>query len=191
MTAPSVAVIGAGASGTLLCRHLLRHVPAGTRITLIERKSPFGPGLAYATGNPNHLLNVPAGRMQVADQPHHFLDWLACQSPQLLDGVRAAEAAFVPRRLYGAYLRHLLNTAPGSLETLHDSVVAIEDGVLRLASGHTVGADVVVLATGNDRPATLDAAGLQASPLWRADPWAPAAFDTLDRMRPCCWSAPA
>ena len=161
MTTPSVAVIGAGASGTLLCRHLLRHVPAGTRITLIERKSPFGPGLAYATGNPNHLLNVPAGRMSAfADQPHHFLDWLACQSPQLLDGVRPVEAAFVPRRLYGAYLRHLLNTAPGSLETLHDSVVAIEDGVLRLASGHTIGADVVVLATGNDRPAHARCRGL-------------------------------
>ena len=181
MSTPSVAVIGAGASGTLLCRHLLRHVPPGTRITLIERKSPFGPGLAYATGNPNHLLNVPAGRMSAfADQPHHFLDWLACQSPQLLDGVRPVESAFVPRRLYGAYLRHLLNTAPGSLETLHDSVVAIQDGVLRLASGHTIGADVVVLATGNDRPAAPDAAGLQASPLWRADPWAPAAFDALD-----------
>jgi uncharacterized NAD(P)/FAD-binding protein YdhS len=166
-------------------------VPPGTRITLIERNSPFGPGLAYATGNPNHLLNVPAGRMSAfADQPHHFLDWLACQSPQFLDGVRPTEAAFVPRRLYGAYLRHLLNTARGSLETLHDSVVAIQDGVLRLASGHTIGADVVVLATGNDRPAAPDAAGLPASPLWRADPWAPAAFDVdpasvlVGRLRP-------
>jgi uncharacterized NAD(P)/FAD-binding protein YdhS len=191
MSTPSVAVIGAGASGTLLCRHLLRHVPAGTRITLIERKSPFGPGLAYATGNPNHLLNVPAGRMSAfADQPNHFLDWLACQSPQLLDGVRPTEAAFVPRRLYGAYLRHLLNTAPGSLETLHDSVVAIHDGVLRLASGHTIGADVVVLATGNDRPAAPDAAGAGSGIPWRAG--SVGAGDlTHWTQRPCCWSAPA
>ena len=99
MSTPSVAVIGAGASGTLLCRHLLRHVPPGTRITLIERKSPFGPGLAYATGNPNHLLNVPAGRMSAfADQPHHFLDWLAV-SVATVAGWRAADRS---RRSYRA-----------------------------------------------------------------------------------------
>ena len=126
-----------------------------------------------------------------ADQPNHFVDWLACQSPQLLDRVRPTEAAFVPRRLYGAYLRHLLNTAPGSLETLHDSVVAIQDGVLRLASGHTIGADAVVLATGNDRPAAPDARACRhhhfGVPIrglrLHLTHWTPAP--------PCCWSAPA
>jgi hypothetical protein len=30
---------------------------------LIERNAEFGRGLAYATGNPRHLLNVRAGNM--------------------------------------------------------------------------------------------------------------------------------
>ena len=91
MATPSVAVIGAGASGTLLaCTCCATRRPARAS-RLIERKSTFGPGLAYSTGNPNHLLNVPAGRMSAfADQPHHFLDWLQRQSPQVLDGVRPA-----------------------------------------------------------------------------------------------------
>lgn len=188
MTMSSVAVVGAGASGTLLALHLLRHAPWDTRIALIDRQPPFGPGLAYGTGSPSHLLNVPAGRMSAfADQPRHFVDWLERQSPLLLDGAQPTEASFVPRRLYGAYLRHLLNRGlhTGRIDTLHDGVIAIEGGVLRLASGHTVAADIVVLAMGNDRPAVpSDAPSLLASPHWRADPWAPEALSGLDPQAP-------
>ncbi len=188
MTTHAIAVIGAGASGTLLALHLLRRAPPGTRVTLIDRNSPFGPGLAYATGSANHLLNVPAGRMSAfADQPRHFLDWLERQSAQLLSGIQPTEAGFVPRRLYGAYLRHLLNSEAQNpaLDTLHDSVTAIDGTVLRLASGRTISADLVVLATGNDRPASpRGAPTVQTSPCWRADPWVPSAFGALDAHAP-------
>lgn len=184
MTTHSIAVIGGGASGTLLSLHLLHHAPPGTRIRLIERNAPAGCGLAYATGNPNHLLNVPAGKMSAfPDQPLHFLHWLQRQSSQMLDGVQPAERSFVPRRLYGAYLRHLLNSAMANpaLELLHDSVVAVEGSVLRLGSGAAVPADLVVLANGNDRPSPLrDTAEQASSPHWRADPWAPDTFAALD-----------
>lgn len=76
----TIAVIGAGFSGTLLSLHLLRRCPRGTRVRLIERNRQFGRGQAYATGNPSHLLNVPAGRMSAfRDRPHDFLDWLQKQ----------------------------------------------------------------------------------------------------------------
>ncbi len=188
MTTHAIAVIGAGASGTLLALHLLRRAPPGTRVTLIDRNAPFGPGLAYATGSANHLLNVPAGRMSAfADQPRHFLDWLERQSAQLLGGIQPTEAGFVPRRLYGAYLRHLLNSEAQNpaLDTLHDSVTAIDGTVLRLASGRTISADLVVLATGNDRPASpRGVPAVQTSPCWRADPWVPSAFGALDAHAP-------
>jgi uncharacterized NAD(P)/FAD-binding protein YdhS len=188
MTTHAIAVIGAGASGTLLALHLLRRTPLGTRVTLIERNAPFGPGLAYATGTAGHLLNVPAGRMSAfVDQPRHFLDWLERQSAQLLDGVQPTEASFVPRRLYGAYLRHLLNRElqNPALDLVHDNVTAIDGAVLRLASGRTISADLVVLATGNDRPASpCDAVAVSTSPCWRSDPWAPDAFSALDVHAP-------
>ncbi|MEJ0016688.1 MAG: FAD/NAD(P)-binding protein [Acetobacteraceae bacterium] len=187
MTTHHVAVIGAGASGSLLTVHLLRQAPPGTRITLIERNAPFGPGLAFATGHRNHVLNVPAGRMSAfADRPRHFVDWLERQPEQILDGAQPSETGFMPRRLYGAYLRHLLNTAAhdAALDTLHDSVVAVAaDGppTLDLASGRSIPADMVVLATGNDQPAVPGhIPGLCEAPQWRPDPWSPTAFATLD-----------
>ena len=45
MGATSIAVVGAGFSGTLVSLHLLRRCPPGTRITLIERNRQFGLGL--------------------------------------------------------------------------------------------------------------------------------------------------
>jgi uncharacterized NAD(P)/FAD-binding protein YdhS len=75
METPSVAVIGAGLSGTMLTLQLLRHAPADARIYLIERTTPAGSGLAYSTSQPGHLLNVPAARMSAfADKDSHFLD---------------------------------------------------------------------------------------------------------------------
>lgn len=74
---PTIAVIGAGFSGTLLALHLLRQCPGSVRIHLIERRPRFGRGLAYSTGNLNHVLNVPTARMSAFhDQPDDFLDWL-------------------------------------------------------------------------------------------------------------------
>lgn len=93
MAVPSIVIVGAGASGTLLAIQLSRKVPADTRITLIERNTQFGVGLAYSTENPNHLVNIPNGRMSAfEDRPNHFVDWMQRQSPQMLNGVPAAES---------------------------------------------------------------------------------------------------
>ena len=115
MTSTIVAVIGAGFSGTLLTLHLLRQSPSSTRVVLIERGGQFGRGQSYSTGNPSHLLNVPARRMSAFhDQPNNFLDWLR-EHLEAAGGIAAAPGSFVPRRLYGAYLRDLLKEArPGS-----------------------------------------------------------------------------
>ena len=192
----SIAIVGAGFSGTLMALHLMHRSPPGTRIVLIERNAPFGPGLAYSTGNPNHLLNVPAGRMSAfEDRPRDFLEWLERQPALVLDGVEPTEAAFVPRRLFGAYLRHLLNVAtlsqtPNRLELVQDSVLAIEhdsDGLeLRFASGRFMRVDRAVLATGNQRPepVPVNEPSFYDSALWHPDPWAPNAFTDLSPEAP-------
>jgi uncharacterized NAD(P)/FAD-binding protein YdhS len=89
----SIAIVGAGFSGTLLALHLLRRCPASTQVRLIERNSQFGRGPAYSTGNPSHLLNVPAGRMSAFyDQPSDFVAWLSNQN-NLPPGVEASGTA--------------------------------------------------------------------------------------------------
>ena len=60
---PTVAIVGAGFSGSLLALHLLRAGPPDLRILLIERTPGFGPGLAYGGHNPDHVLNVRVSNM--------------------------------------------------------------------------------------------------------------------------------
>ena len=73
-------IVGAGASGALMAAHLLRRNSGGVSVTIVEKRADLGRGLAYATGNPNHLLNVRAANMSAfADDPDHFWRWLAAQ----------------------------------------------------------------------------------------------------------------
>lgn len=187
----SIAVVGAGFSGTLLALHLLRACPPGTRITLIERNNRFGRGLAFATGNPSHLLNVPAGRMSAFhDRPGHFLDWLRAEAPDAEHG----PLCFVPRQLFGVYVRSLLNEELGrddsALELVRGDVIGIDadrDGVgLALDRERFTAADRAVLAIGNfppEAPRVADPA-FYDGPLYRPDPWAPDALTGLDPDAP-------
>ena len=103
MTTRSIAVVGAGFSGTLLSPHLPRRRLPGTRVVLIDCNARFGRGQAHATGNPSHLLNVPAGRMSAFhDRSNDFLDWLhrAPHGMRRRPGrglLRAAPVAWRPR----------------------------------------------------------------------------------------------
>ncbi len=178
MHPPSIAIIGAGFSGTLLALHLSRLCAPAVRIHLIEQAPEFGTGAAYSTHRPDHLLNVPAGRMSAfQDQPMHFLNWLQCQPANVLNGLTPEAGSFVPRRLYGKYMRGLLaDAAPRRrLELMRGEVVAIAREptglTLRLDAGGTVTASIVVLATGNNPPADPCPA-LRATPLYRPNPWA-------------------
>ena len=63
-------IIGGGASGVLLAYQLLQKQDSDFCVTLIEKRSEIGRGLAYHTGNPDHLLNVRAANMSaLPDDP--------------------------------------------------------------------------------------------------------------------------
>jgi len=153
MRSRHIAIIGAGASGTLLALHLLRESPL-VKITLIEKSGRFGPGLAYNTSYDFHLLNVRAENMSAFENERgHFANWLRMKaspySPQ----------RFVPRRLYGKYLSELIAEAahahPEQLHLIGDEAIAIDaGGRVQLHSGVTLQADHVVLAAGNFLPAS-------------------------------------
>jgi uncharacterized NAD(P)/FAD-binding protein YdhS len=66
-------IVGGGASGVLLAYQLLRNPASNFCVTLIEKHPHLGRGLAYHTGNPDHLLSVRAANMSaLPDQPDHF-----------------------------------------------------------------------------------------------------------------------
>ena len=187
----AIAIVGAGFSGTLLALHLLRRTPPPVRVVLIERQNRFAQGPAYATGNPSHLLNVPAGRMSAFhDRPSDFFDWLARQ-PDAPSGL--GPGSFAPRRQFGAYIRQLLHEelkrpgGAGRLELVRGDVAAIEAelrGPLSLCIGaeRRIMADLAVLAIGNfpPEPPTIADPAFYDTTLYRADPWAGDALDGLD-----------
>ncbi len=168
-----VAVVGAGFSGLLTAVHVLRLSPEA-KVVLIERSGVFGPGTAYATSNPDHVLNVRLTNMSAfPDEPHHLAEWLTEQSGW------SATSQFITRGLYGRYLRSILDGARacGRLSQVAAAVTDIEKlgdrWRLTLSDHVPLVADAVVLALGvmEPTPPVGIEASLLASPAYVANPW--------------------
>ena len=162
-----IAVIGAGFSGTIAALQLLRRLPADQPILLCERAPEFARGVAYSTGETDHLLNVRAANMSaLADEPLHFEEWLKRREGAIGSDSKAAglhqtdSGLFASRGLYGKYLRSILDFAMretaghAQLRLLPDEVIdiAAADGggyQLVCSSGGRYEVAGVVLSVGN------------------------------------------
>ncbi|WP_328552466.1 FAD/NAD(P)-binding protein [Streptomyces sp. NBC_00358] len=184
----TVAIVGAGAAGTLTAVQLCetaarRRVPLD--LVLVDPAPEAGRGTAYATTDPRHRLNVPAGGMSCyPDDPGHFTRWLCLHGEPTVRGTD-----FATRYRYGAYLADTLAQAivhahgtvtAHRLRTRAVSCAGTPEGglELRLADGKVLLADTAVLATG-PAATTGDWAppGLRTSERFIASPWAPGALD--------------
>jgi uncharacterized NAD(P)/FAD-binding protein YdhS len=191
---PAVAIIGAGFSGTLLALHLMRRCPDPVRIHLIERSPRFGRGLAYSTGNLNHVLNVPTAKMSAFhDRPDDFLDWL--QQSGMTEPV--TPNCFVARKVFGDYVRHHLKEEFRHAAGRRGRLVLTRGEVLDLRvsrSGVTieidrdrrVEADIAVLAVGNfpPEPPPIADRSFYDTDRYRPDPWAADALTDLHPENP-------
>lgn len=157
-----IAVIGAGFSGVMTAIHLLWRCSPGERVYLVERSGRIGPGLAYGSGHPRHLVNVRAENMSAfEDEPDHFLRWLGGleHGAEEETGERTIAGTFVRRSVYGHYIQDLLREAitrqdgGDNLFLVADDATAVrragEKFELVTASGRTHTVDAVVLALGN------------------------------------------
>jgi uncharacterized NAD(P)/FAD-binding protein YdhS len=176
-----LAIVGAGFSGTALAIHLLKEAalaasPPPMRITLIDPRPEIGGGVAYATRDYPYPLNVAAGQMSVdGARPGDFLDYLKSH------GIHAAPGDYLPRQVYGDYLRTRLaeaRAAAPTVECVHHRASAWQlrrNGdrwLLWLDNGTPLPADDVVLALGNPPPATPHAlTHLAHSQRFVSDPW--------------------
>jgi uncharacterized NAD(P)/FAD-binding protein YdhS len=174
---PRIVIIGGGYSGVLAAVNLVRLSPEKQQITLINHQRPTARGVAYGTRRMEHLLNVAARNMSAfPDQPDHFVGWLRTRSEYELLPENELREKFIPRMIYGDYLRGLKHQHLQEVTMLDGEAVDVEmqgtTAVIHLADGRCVEADRVVLATGNEAPAELPGTDtLSGHEAWVGNPW--------------------
>lgn len=172
-----VAIIGGGFAGTMLGAQLARR---GIESLLIDGSDRLGRGTAFSTGQPVHLLNIPAERMSAwPEEPADFA--------RLVEKRGGAATDYVERRIYGDYLGEILDRAiaGGEVRVVEtDALDAKRVGGtwhVALADGTTVETGSLVLAIGNQQPGVpkiLEAAGER----FVADPWGPSAIQAVAEL---------
>jgi uncharacterized NAD(P)/FAD-binding protein YdhS len=151
----SIAIVGAGASGALMAAHLLARGGDDIRLSLIEPREQIGRGLAYATENESHRLNVRASNMSAfADEPDHFWLWLERNGYAGHDPF-----CFAPRSVFGRYIaslveEHLPGTPASRAQWLRETVVGLtprqRSVLVRFSSGGSAEFDVAILCCGHE-----------------------------------------
>jgi uncharacterized NAD(P)/FAD-binding protein YdhS len=176
---PDIAIIGGGAAGAAVFGELLQRDDTGVVHWIVGRSVP-GRGVAYATDDERHLLNVRAAGMGVfADHAEEFVQYAARER----ESVQGAD--FLPRRLFGEFVEAQVQSriraaqARGRHFVIHpDQAVGVralpEGGYrLELAAAATRDVDAVVLATGALSPRPLKAVADEAlaSGAYELSPW--------------------
>jgi uncharacterized NAD(P)/FAD-binding protein YdhS/glyoxylase-like metal-dependent hydrolase (beta-lactamase superfamily II) len=194
-TPTTIAIIGAGFSGSLVAANLLKTATRPLLVKLIERSHDIGKGVAYSTDTTSHLLNISAGNMSAfPDDSTHLLRWLNYNRNELAtflsDGVDAS--TFIPRKIYGLYIQSILEEAEATassnvrLERASDEVVAVEPegngALVCLRSSLRFFADKIVLALGNSPSTPVASQEINGDRLCHA--WSVDALAGLDPDEP-------
>jgi uncharacterized NAD(P)/FAD-binding protein YdhS len=185
----TIAVIGGGAAGTLAAVHLLARATRPMDLVVIEPGLMLGHGTAFATSAPFHLLNAPASEMSAwSSIPDDFRAYAE------RGGLDSGGHAFLPRHVYGEYLRATLSAAVHrqrpdcGADLLAEEAIALINRPNRrllvgLRHGSHLEVDHVVLAIGP--PGTMAPwRNLESAPQDEArlvvDPWAPEALEAIN-----------
>jgi uncharacterized NAD(P)/FAD-binding protein YdhS len=182
-----ITIIGGGASGTLLAANLLKQAGGSEfTINLVEKGERLGLGVAYSTSKDCHLLNVPANKMGAfPEDVEHFYGWLKTK------GYDYEPTSFVPRKIFGAYLREVLNDAiknkpeGAAINIFDDEAVDIVadngQGQVILDSGEILFSDKIILAFGNFLPPhpSVEDQSFATAQKYFQNPWSPRVYDTI------------
>jgi uncharacterized NAD(P)/FAD-binding protein YdhS len=174
-----IAVIGGGAAGAAVFGELLRRPHAAT-VHWVANPLSLGRGVAYATHDDRHLLNVRAAGMGLfLDDGDDFIK----HAHRELGHADASD--FLPRRLFGDFIQAQIRTQiqsaqhrgrPFNVHEAEATRIDVADGhryAVSLAGGSHVLVDSVVLALGAlaPRPLKTISASALASGAYKLDPW--------------------
>jgi uncharacterized NAD(P)/FAD-binding protein YdhS len=173
-----IAIIGGGAAGAALFGALL-NLDDNATVHWITGPATAGRGVAYATHDDHHLLNVRAGGMGLyVDQGEEFLQ----HAVRGRADVRNTD--FLPRRLFGDFIEAQVQARMASAEkrgrrfALHAAEALRIDAQIHgydvlLADNRILHADTVILAVGALSPRPLRTVSEQAlaSGAYELNPW--------------------
>lgn len=172
-----IAIIGGGAAGAALFGALLR-LDDTTTVHWVTGSSSTGRGVAYATHDDHHLLNVRASGMGLyVDQDEDFVQHAGGHAP-------VHPTDFLPRRLFGNFIEAQVRARIAAAEkagrrfALHASEALRIDPQLHgydvLLDNHDIlRVDTVILAVGalSPRPLRTVSADALASGAYELNPW--------------------
>lgn len=175
-----IAIIGGGAAGAAVFCELLRRPNRTGTVHWITGGDATGRGVAYATNDDRHLLNVRAAGMGLlAEQKDDFLQ----HAHRALGKAHGAD--FLPRRVFGEFIEAQVRASIADAQARgarfhvhHEKARAVLRNAahryrIELEHGDTVAADTVVLAIGALAPRPLKSVGLATleSGAYVLDPW--------------------
>jgi uncharacterized NAD(P)/FAD-binding protein YdhS len=156
----TICVVGGGLTGAAAAIACLRRLRRPFQLVIVEGNHTLGRGVAFGGHHPLHLLNVRTRDLSVlAEQPGDFLNWVFLQLDQGENDTGLHEGlahSFLPRQMFGAYVRQRLFEA---IESRPDVRCAILNGVVSSCTRRgtrfiveaegksSFSADVVLLAT--------------------------------------------
>jgi uncharacterized NAD(P)/FAD-binding protein YdhS len=174
-------------TGITLIRELLGRTGAPpVEIHTFEKTSSIGAGLAYGTKHDFHLLNMRASTMSLfREAPADFTNWLRGSGESHHD-------EYVPRRLFGDYIRQryaeTLNAAAGSHISVvqHHSEVTdcqdIGDRVVLTSSSGRMSVDYFIMCPGHlPRRISDDSGSYEQSPRYLHSPWEAEQYGQIHR----------
>ena len=185
-----IAILGMGAVGTTTCITLIRELLARkggppVEIHTFEKTSSIGAGLAYGTKHDFHVLNMRAWTMSLfREAPADFTNWLRGSN-------ESQDDEYVPRRLFGDYIRQryteTLNAAAGS----HISVVQhhaevtdchdMGDRFVLTSSSGRMSFDYLIMCPGHLPRRISDNSSFEQSPRYLHSPWEAQQYGQIDR----------
>lgn len=174
-----IAVVGGGAAGAAAFGELLARYDVGTVHWIVGQHAP-GRGVAYATRDDRHLLNVRAAGMGVFQE--HGEDFIQHASRQL-GQVKGTD--FLPRRLFGDFVQAQVGARIDAArragrsfrihpESAREVVRRGEGGyAVRVGADRWIDVQHVVLAVGalSQRPLRTVSTTALAGGAYELDPW--------------------
>lgn len=174
----TLAIVGGGSVATSALRQIAQEIsdqgirPFG-KVLIFEPNERIGAGLAYQSDSASNLLNTRADSMSpLPGDPGHFLRWLEENEVYWrgsFGDILVHPNAFLPRALFGLYLRHVHEQSVGILKNADIEVQHVRSeteelnktgaDLYELHSKDSLRylADAVILATGNHESIAWDA----------------------------------